>query len=124
TDPPVSDPSAAGTMRAATAAAEPPEEPPGTRFGSHGLRAVPNAECSVDDPIANSSRFVFPTIFAPHARKRSAAVASNGDTKSPRMREPQVVGMSWVVMLSLRAMGMAPIESRHADDLRLAHPRH
>ncbi len=32
--------------------------------------------------------------------------------KSPRMREPQVVGMSWVVMLSLRATGMAPVESR------------
>src|SRR5258707_7847378 len=99
-------------MRAATAAAEPPDDPPGTRFGSHGLRAGPNAECSVDEPIANSSRFVFPTILAPHARRRSAAVASNGEMKSPRMREPQVVGMSWVVMLSLRAIGMEPSESR------------
>ena len=31
----------AGTRRAATAAAEPPEEPPGTRAGSQGLRTGP-----------------------------------------------------------------------------------
>src|SRR5205085_6635415 len=77
--PPVSEPSAAGTMRAATAAADPPLEPPGTRFVSHGLRVGPTNECSVDDPIANSSRFVLPTIDAPRARRRAAAVASNGD---------------------------------------------
>jgi hypothetical protein len=40
-EPPVSVPVAAGTRRAATAAAEPPEEPPGTRFVSQGLRAGP-----------------------------------------------------------------------------------
>ena len=52
----------AGPCRAATAAAEPPEEPPGTRAGSHGLRVGLNALCSVDEPIANSSMFVLPTI--------------------------------------------------------------
>ena len=41
TEPPVSVPVAAGTSRAATEAAEPPEEPPGTRRVSHGLRAGP-----------------------------------------------------------------------------------
>lgn len=34
---PVSLPSAAGSMRAARAAAEPPELPPGLRLGSQGL---------------------------------------------------------------------------------------
>jgi aspartyl-tRNA(Asn)/glutamyl-tRNA(Gln) amidotransferase subunit A len=34
-DPPVSDPSAAGTRRAATAVAEPDDEPPVMHFGSH-----------------------------------------------------------------------------------------
>ena len=43
----------------ATAAADPPLEPPGTRDGSRGLRVGPNAEFSVDEPIANSSRLVF-----------------------------------------------------------------
>jgi hypothetical protein len=36
-EPPVSVPVAAGTRRAATAAAEPPEEPPGTRLRSQGF---------------------------------------------------------------------------------------
>ncbi len=74
-EPPVSLPRASGVMFAATAAAEPPDEPPGTRDGSRGLRVGPNAEFSVDEPIANSSRFVFPTGTAPHAIRRSMTVA-------------------------------------------------
>src|SRR5437763_10885404 len=104
TDPPVSDPRAAGTMRAATAAAEPPEEPPATRDGSHGFRVGPNAECSVEEPIANSSRFVFAAIAAPAARSRLITVASNGETNDSRMRDAHVVGMSVVTMLSLTAI--------------------
>ena len=41
TDPPVSVPSAAGTNPAATAAALPPEDPPGTRVRFQGLRVTP-----------------------------------------------------------------------------------
>ena len=37
-DPPVSDPVATGTIRAASAAPEPPDEPPGVRRRSQGLR--------------------------------------------------------------------------------------
>jgi hypothetical protein len=40
-DPFVSEPSVSGTRPAATAAAEPPDEPPGTREGSRGLRVGP-----------------------------------------------------------------------------------
>ena len=40
-EPPVSVPSASGAMPAATAADEPPLEPPGTRAGSHGLCVGP-----------------------------------------------------------------------------------
>ena len=40
-DPPVSLPMAQSHMPAATATAEPPEDPPETRLGSCGLRAVP-----------------------------------------------------------------------------------
>ena len=40
-DPPVSVPRAIGTPRAATVAAEPPDEPPGTRSRSHGLLVAP-----------------------------------------------------------------------------------
>src|SRR5881409_1333131 len=59
-EPPVSEPTASGAMKAATAAAEPPPEPPGMRSRSHGLRVGPYAECSVEDPIANSSMLVLP----------------------------------------------------------------
>ena len=48
-DPPVSEPKAPRHISAATAAAEPPLEPPGTRAGSQGLRVILNPEFSVDD---------------------------------------------------------------------------
>jgi hypothetical protein len=40
-EPPVSVPVASGAMRAATAAAEPPEDPPGTSRRPQGLRTGP-----------------------------------------------------------------------------------
>ena len=67
-------------MPAATAAAEPPEEPPGTRSGSHGLCVGPKPEFSVDEPIANSSMLVLPRIGMPAALQRVATVASNTGT--------------------------------------------
>ncbi len=42
-------------------------EPPGTRSRSHGLCVANSAEFSVDEPMANSSMLVFPTITAPAA---------------------------------------------------------
>ena len=76
-EPPVSEPSAHGAMPAATAAAEPPPDPPGTRVGSHGFRDGPYAEFSVDEPIANSSVFVFPSRRSPlRLAPRAATVES------------------------------------------------
>ena len=43
TEPPMSEPSANGTQPDATAAPEPPDEPPGVRSGSHGLRVTPHS---------------------------------------------------------------------------------
>jgi hypothetical protein len=70
-DPPVSEPVASQTMPSATAAADPPLEPPGVREGSRGFRVGPKAEYSFEEPMANSSMFVFPTITPPWARIRS-----------------------------------------------------
>src|SRR5919108_5275891 len=81
TEPPVSVPSAATARPPATAAAEPPDEPPGTRERSHGFFVGKNPEFSVDDPMANSSRFVLPSITAPAALNRATGVASYGGTK-------------------------------------------
>src|SRR5256886_10114388 len=75
TEPPVSEPRPAGTAPAATSAAEPPDEPPGTRVLSKGCSARPYAECSVEDPIPNSSQLVFPVISAPAALSLATAVA-------------------------------------------------
>src|SRR5918992_4237949 len=79
-EPPVSEPSAHGAMPAATAAAEPPPDPPGTRSGSHGFRVGPKAEFSVDEPIANSSVFVLPSSGSPASRHRVVTVASKTGT--------------------------------------------
>ena len=78
TDPPVSEPRAINDVPEATLAAEPPLEPPGTRSRLCGFRVTKNPEFSVDDPIANSSQFVFPMTMAPAPRKRSTAVAVYG----------------------------------------------
>src|SRR6201996_1184681 len=77
-EPPVSVPSAHGARPAATAAALPPEEPPGTRVRSHGLRTAPYAEFSFDEPIANSSWLVLASSGAPARQRRCTAVAVNG----------------------------------------------
>ena len=63
---------------AATAAAEPPDEPPGTRVASQGLRAGPKAEFSFAEPIANSSQLSLPSVTAPACLSCATTVASNG----------------------------------------------
>src|SRR3989442_1040582 len=103
--PPVSDPNAYGAIPAATAAADPPDEPPGTRERSHGLRVGSNAEFSVDEPIANSSMFVFPSATAPASKSRRTTVASYGETKFSSISEPHVVGAPRVANTSLIATG-------------------
>src|SRR5688572_12561515 len=92
-------------MRDATAAADPPLEPPGARVTSHGFFDGPSAEFSVDDPMANSSRLVLPTMMAPAASRRSTTVALYGGTKPRRIFDDAVVGTPAVHMLSLRAIG-------------------
>ena len=104
-EPPVSVPVAAGARRAATAAAEPPEEPPGTFFGSQGLRTGPYQLFSFEEPIANSSMFVLPSMTTPACASRSTTVASYGATKFDSIREPQVVRTPSVQKMSLWTSG-------------------
>src|SRR5215471_19167142 len=110
-DPPVSDPSARGAMPAATATADPPLDPPGIRSGAHGLRVGPNAEFSVEDPMANSSQFVLPTTMAPALSRRATAVASKGGTNDSRILDEAVVRTPRVQRLSLSASG-TPVSGR------------
>src|SRR6185436_13033702 len=103
---PVSVPVAAGASRAATAAAEPPELPPGTAFKSQGLRTGPKYEFSFDEPIANSSMLVLPRITAPAALNCSITWASYGDTKFASILEPHVVRHPLAQKRSLCAIGI------------------
>src|SRR5262249_47323709 len=58
----------AGTKPAATAAADPPDEPPVEWSVSHGLRAGPQARDSVVIVVPISGTFVRPTAMKPAAR--------------------------------------------------------
>ncbi len=64
-EPPPSPPWAMGTMPAATAAAEPPLEPPGVRSVSQGLWVGPKRRGSVVGRRPNSGVFVFPRTMSP-----------------------------------------------------------
>ena len=74
-DPPPSVPRASAAIPAATAAALPPLEPPGSRDGSSGLRVVPSAEW-VKPHAASSGIRVVPTTTAPARRSRLTSSSS------------------------------------------------
>jgi len=63
-EPAVSEPKAKQAISAETAAAEPEEDPPGTYSQFKGFLVLPKAECSPEEPQANSSKLVFPKIMA------------------------------------------------------------
>ena len=88
TEPPVSLATAAGTIPAATAAADPPLEPPGTLSRFHGLRGLGRVACWEVIPQPNSCERVTPTITAPAARSRRTSSASTSGTRPARASEP------------------------------------
>jgi len=71
-EPPPSPPPAKGAIPEATAAAEPPLEPPGVRAIFHGLRVGPNASGSVYAINPNSGVLVLPNITTPELMYRFA----------------------------------------------------
>jgi len=75
-EPAPSEPSAAPTRPAATAAALPPLDPPGARWRSQGLRVAPNVAVSVNGQSVSSGTFVLPMITAPASRTRRTTSAS------------------------------------------------
>src|SRR4051812_46484478 len=85
-EPPMSLPCAIATMPAATAAAEPPLDPPVEKSSPHGLREGPYATGSVVTLAASSGRFVLPTNTKPAARNRWANQASSGSRQSSSLR--------------------------------------
>ena len=69
-----------GTIPEATAAAEPPLEPPVDRVTSHGLRVGPYASGSVVGRIPHSGVFVLPTNTNPARRNLAARYVSSSAT--------------------------------------------
>src|SRR4051812_26777787 len=104
-EPPVSVPMARGAWKEASAALDPPPEPPGILVRSQGLPVGPYALFSVDDPMANSSMLVLPRMTTSAAFSRLVTVASYGGMQPGRILEPTVVGTPSVVKMSLSAIG-------------------
>ena len=80
-EPPVSVAVAPMHSSAATAEAEPPDEPPGTSVvlapsRRQGLTTGPKHEVSFDEPIANSSLLSLPSITAPSRQSCEVTVDS------------------------------------------------
>src|ERR1019366_8257955 len=80
-EPPVSVPVAPRHNCAATAAAEPPLDPPGTSGVFEPLRRYgevtgPKCEVSFDEPMANSSLLVLPSSTAPSRHRCEVTVDS------------------------------------------------
>ena len=78
-----------------------PSEPPGTRLASHGLRTGPKAEFSFDEPIANSSMLILPSVTVPavgEALRRRCASNGRGSRRASASRRwcarPRVTKMS------------------------------
>ncbi len=80
-DPPVSEPIASDTTPAATAAADPDDEPPAIRPSPQGFHTGPQAETSPVAPPPNSCWFVFATITAPAARNAATTSESAPATR-------------------------------------------
>src|ERR1700709_1961224 len=98
---------------AATADAEPPDEPPGTSVvldpsRRHGLTTGPKHEVSFDEPIANSSLLSLPSSTAPSRHSCEVTVDSYGGSKSPNILDHAVVRTSLVANRSLIPSGMPP----------------
>src|SRR5262249_23747826 len=90
-EPPMSLPGATGAIPEATAAPEPPDDPPVDRVRSYGLREAPYASGSVVKSEASSGVLVLPTMTNPAARNRSTRYESAGSvhSRSFNRRMPQ-----------------------------------
>src|ERR1700694_1344042 len=80
-------------MRAPTAAAAPPLDPPEIRDGSHGLRVGPWSTGSHVRLSPSSHVFVGPKITRPAClSRRTCSLSAAGGGVSAKEREPRVIG--------------------------------
>ena len=98
-EPAVCVPRDSGTMKSATAAAEPLDEPPGVCAGLKGLRVAPAVM------LASSVVTVLPITTAPASRHRATAAASTRGRWPAKIGEPHSVGRSRVSKMSFTPSG-------------------
>src|SRR5262245_24440356 len=92
-EPPMSEPMASVVTPAASAAPEPPDEPPGVNFAFHGLRVTPQALEWVTEAQENSGVAVRPSTMPPALRMRWLLVEVLSGMKSLVISEPKEVGL-------------------------------
>ena len=105
-EPPVSLPIEPMHKPAANADPLPPEEPPGDRSKSQGLRQGPKCGLLLVTPRAISCMLSFPRLTAPAASKRSTTTPFSSGILSLKNRDPAVVVMPLVSKRSFNAIGM------------------
>ena len=109
-EPPPSLPCATGTIPAATAAADPPEEPPGVRCRSHGLRVGPNRRASLTGRIPYSGNVVVPTTMKPACFSRLETLLSSlamncSISEQPSVRRKPLTGTLFLIAIGTPANG-------------------
>jgi len=105
-EPPPSVPVASGTRPAASAAPDPPDEPPGDHSSPHGFRVGPKTSLSVHPWNANSGMFVLPRTIAPAATIRSTVISLRSAAgRSSIVREPKFVTLPTTSVVSLTRSG-------------------
>src|SRR5918994_5820149 len=90
-EPAPSEPIVAPASPAAIALPEPPDEPPGVRWRSHGLRVTPKVGDSVQGVIVSSGTLVLPRITAP-ARRSRRTTSESAEAGPSCALLPKVVG--------------------------------
>jgi hypothetical protein len=102
-------PCATAPMPAATAAAAPPEEPPGVTDGSRGLRVWPCSPLRVNQRSEKAGVLVRPSTTAPARRRLDTTGLSCSATRPRWMRSPLVVAQPFWSVLVLMVTGTPAI---------------
>ena len=101
----MSEPVHTGSMSHASAAAEPPEDPPAFRLGSKGLPVAPHTGLRVLAPAPSSGTFVLAVRMPPARRSRATSSTSCSGTKLRKLGEPKVVSSPAVASRSFTPSG-------------------
>ena len=127
TEPPASVPIAALPIPAASAAADPPLDPPGVFEKSQGLRVMPLSGQSVTPFQPNSGMVVLPMTIAPASRARategesSLSGVSGSDSLEPLSVAQPVASMASFTVIGTPSSGPAGAPCDHlASALRAA----